>query len=106
MIKERKFNIHPDVLSCLVHLRLRSELGVRSSESKADKSGDGEGKGHSKSRAAARRAKGKSTDLPHLSKKAKKAFKERQEIAKEMREAAADVDKQERAANVGFINSL
>lgn len=99
MVKERKFNIHPEVLSCLVHLRLKSELAVRASESKADKPGDHDGKVYSKGRVAARRAKGKTTDQPHLSKSAKKALKERQEIAKEMREAAADVDKQERDAN-------
>jgi nucleolar complex protein 3 len=26
MIKERKFQVHPNVLSCLLHLRLRTEL--------------------------------------------------------------------------------
>ncbi|KAI0798067.1 nucleolar complex-associated protein 3 [Abortiporus biennis] len=99
MIKERRFNVHPDVLSCLAYLRLKSELGVRASDSKADKHDGQEGKQYSKGRAAARRAKGKSTDQPHLSKKAKKTMKERQEIEKEMREAAAEVDKDERIAN-------
>ena len=97
MIKERKFNVHPDVLSCLVHLRLKTELDVRASETKADKP---EGKTYAKGRAAARRAKGKPTDQPHLSKKAKKALKENKEIAKEMHEAAAEVDKEERATHV------
>ena len=77
MIKERRFNVHPEVLSCLSHLRLKTELGVRASESKVDKPGNFTlGKG----RAAARRAKGKQTDQPHLSKKAKKALKEKKEI--------------------------
>ena len=53
-----------------------------------------------KGRAAARCAKGKATDQPHLSKKAKKVLKEKKEIEKEMQEAAAEVDKEERAANV------
>ncbi|RPD66048.1 nucleolar complex-associated protein 3 [Lentinus tigrinus ALCF2SS1-7] len=98
MIKERRYNVHPEVLSCLLHLRLKSELGVRASETKVDKeSGSGVGKALSKSRAAARRAKGKAVDQPHLSKKAKKALKERKEIEKEMHEAAAEVDKEERA---------
>ena len=105
MIKERRYNVHPEVLSCLLHLRLKSELGVRASETKVDKeSGSGVGKALSKGRAAARRAKGKAVDQPHLSKKAKKALKERKEIAKEMHEAAAEVDKEERAARVsGFF---
>ncbi|KAL6300168.1 nucleolar complex-associated protein-domain-containing protein [Sparassis latifolia] len=95
MIKERRFNVHPNVLSCLLCLRLKTELGVRASESRADKE---QGKTYSKGRAAARRAKGKSTATPHLSKNAKKALKERQEIQKEMREAEAEVDSEERAA--------
>ncbi|KAI0341699.1 nucleolar complex-associated protein 3 [Trametopsis cervina] len=96
MIKERRFNVHPEVLSCLTYLRLKTELGVRASESKADKP---ETKTFSKGRAAARRAKGKPTAQPHLSKKAKKVLKENKEIEKEMHEAAADVDKEERAVN-------
>ncbi|KAH9854145.1 nucleolar complex-associated protein 3 [Lenzites betulinus] len=95
MIKERKYNVHPEVLSCLLHLRLKTELGVRSSDSRADK--ESTGKGFSKGRAAARRAKGKTVDQPHLSKKAQKVMKERKEIEKEMHEAAAEVDKDERA---------
>ncbi|KAI0374803.1 nucleolar complex-associated protein 3 [Pilatotrama ljubarskyi] len=95
MIKERKYNVHPEVLSCLLHLRLKTELGVRASESKADK--EPSGKPMAKGRAAARRAKGKKTDQPHLSKKAKKVMRERKEIEKEMHEAAAEVDKEERA---------
>lgn len=94
MIKERKFNVHPDVLSCLLHLRLKTELGVRASESKADKGERGNAyvKG---------RAKGKKADQPHLSKKARKVLKEKKQIAKEMQEAEAEVDKEERAATVG-----
>ncbi|KAH7930810.1 nucleolar complex-associated protein 3 [Leucogyrophana mollusca] len=96
MIKERRFNVHPEVLTCLLHLRLKTELGVRSSESKADK-GE-QGKTHSQAKAAARRAKGKPTQLPHLSKRAKKAFKENKEIEREVREAEAEVDKEERSS--------
>ncbi|KAK7693590.1 hypothetical protein QCA50_003159 [Cerrena zonata] len=99
MIKERRFNIHPEVLSCLLTLRLKTELGVRASETRADKADDSNGKKFTKGRAAARRAKGKATDQPYLSKKARKVQKERQEIAKEMREAVAEVDKEERDSN-------
>lgn len=98
MIKERRFNVHPEVLSCLAYLRLKTELGIRASETKADRP---QSKSMAKGKAATRRAKGKPTDLPHLSKKAKKALKEKKEIAKEMQEAAAEVDKEERASNVG-----
>ncbi|KAI5986030.1 nucleolar complex-associated protein-domain-containing protein [Pisolithus orientalis] len=94
MIKERHFKVHPEVLSCLLHLRLKSELNVRASDTKVDTERP---KKHSQGRAASRRAKGKPTDQPHLSKKAKKAFKERKEIEKEVREAEAEVDKEERA---------
>ncbi|KAI0781022.1 nucleolar complex-associated protein-domain-containing protein [Trametes elegans] len=98
MIKERKYNVHPEVLSCLLHLRLKTELGVRASESRVDR--EPQGKSMSSGRAAARRAKGKKVDQPHLSKKAKKVQKERKEIEKEMHEAAAEVDKEERAVRV------
>ncbi|KZT11382.1 nucleolar complex-associated protein 3 [Laetiporus sulphureus 93-53] len=91
MVKERRFNVHPEVLSSLLHLRLKTELGVRSSESKADKEQQGRIQGK-------RKGKGKKVEQPHLSQKMKKALKERKEIQKEMREAEAEVDKEERAA--------
>jgi hypothetical protein len=97
-IKERRFNVHPKILTCLLHLRLKSELSVRSSESKADK-GDSV-KSYSKKRAAERRAKGKDTGQPHLTKKMKKALKEKKVIDREFREAEAEVDKEERATTV------
>ncbi|KAG1731914.1 CBF/Mak21 family-domain-containing protein [Suillus lakei] len=91
MIKERHFNVHPEVLTCLLHLRLKTELNIRASDSRADKNIQSKGK------AAARRAKGKPTEQPHLSKKAQKVLKERKEIEREMRDAEAEVDKEERA---------
>ncbi|KAG1905689.1 nucleolar complex-associated protein-domain-containing protein [Suillus fuscotomentosus] len=91
MTKERHFNVHPEVLTCLLHLRLKTELNIRASDSKVDKHMQSKGK------AAARRAKGKSTEQPHLSKKAQKVLKERKEIEREMRDAEAEVDKEERA---------
>ncbi|KAJ6547529.1 nucleolar complex-associated protein-domain-containing protein [Mycena capillaripes] len=95
MVKERRFNIHPTVLSCLLHLRLKTELGVRSSESHTDKPDPVKRSSYGKD--AARRAKGKPTAQPHLSKKARKALKEKKEIDREFREAEAEVDKEERA---------
>ncbi|KAJ7470731.1 nucleolar complex-associated protein-domain-containing protein [Mycena latifolia] len=95
MVKEKRFNIHPTVLSCLLHLRLKTELGVRASESQTDKPDPVKRSSYGKD--AARRAKGKPTAQPHLSKKARKALKEKKEIDREFREAEAEVDKEERA---------
>ena len=100
MIKEQRYNVHPNVLSCLLHLRLKTEHGVRSSVSKADREPI---KQISKGRAAARRAQGKTTDQPHLSKKAKKALKEKKDIEREFRDAEAEVDKEERSNMVSTV---
>ncbi|KAJ3738316.1 hypothetical protein DFH05DRAFT_1611575, partial [Lentinula detonsa] len=89
--------VHPAVLSRLLHLRLKSELGVRASESKADKTDKG-AQTRSKGKDAARRAKGISSDQPHLSKKPRKALKEKKEIVREFRDAEAVIDQEERAS--------
>ncbi|KAJ3779350.1 nucleolar complex-associated protein-domain-containing protein [Lentinula raphanica] len=95
MIKEKRFNVNPTVLTCLLHLRLKSELGIRSSESRADKP-NSEFRFHR--RDTARRAKGKSVDHQYLNKKARKALKEKKEIEREFRDAEAEIDKEERAS--------
>ncbi|KAG8217486.1 nucleolar complex-associated protein-domain-containing protein [Butyriboletus roseoflavus] len=95
MVKERHFNVHPDVLTCLLYLRLKSELGVRASDSRVDKEEKTEM--NTKGKTAGRRNKGKSTERPYLSKRAKKAVKEKKVIEREVREAEAEVDKEERA---------
>ena len=98
MIKEKHFNIRPEVLTPLLHLRLKTELSFPPPESQTSKR---EGpKLHSKGKAAARRAKGKPTTQPHLSKNARKAFKEKKQIERELREAEAEVDEEERATTV------
>lgn len=94
MIKGKKFKIHPAVLGCLLHLRLKTELGIRASESKADKEPEKRPKS---------KRKGEESERPHLSKKARKVLKERKEIQREFREAEAEVDKEERVANVRTI---
>ena len=99
MIKEKRFHIHPKLLSCLVHLRLKTELKTLTSDSKMDKAVT-KSKSYSRGKAAARRSKGKSTDQPHASKKARKAMNEQKEIDRELREAEAEVDKEERNARV------
>ncbi|KAF8959052.1 nucleolar complex-associated protein-domain-containing protein [Flammula alnicola] len=89
MVRERHFKVHPNVLSCLLHLRLRTELGVRASSTHADKP-------EQRQQRQPRHMKAKKPEQVHLSKKAKKAYKEQKEIDKELREAGAEVDKEER----------
>lgn len=97
MIKERKFAVHPNALTCLSHLRLRSELGgIRASETKAEKE-DAKPKWESRSKLDRKRAKGKKVEAPHLSKKARKVMKEKREIEGEMQAAEAEVDREEKA---------
>jgi len=93
MIKERHFKVHPNVLGCLLHLRLRTELGVRASDRSVDKPELNKKDKH---------MKGKKAQPVHLSKKAKKALKEQKEIHKELREAEAEVDKEERKTTVSY----
>ncbi|GJJ12218.1 hypothetical protein Clacol_006459 [Clathrus columnatus] len=95
MIKERHFMIHPNVLSCLLHLRLKSDLnGVRASETKAEKEDQ---KGMSLSKVDRKRAKGKKVAQPHLSKKTRKVIKERKEIEEQLRDAEAEIDQEDKA---------
>jgi nucleolar complex protein 3 len=101
MVKERKFSIHPNVLSCLLHLRLKSELGgVRASETKAVTEGTNQVNRESRIKLDRKRAKGKKVEKPHMSKKAVKALKEKKEIEEQMQEAEAEVDREERASMV------
>ncbi|KZO99597.1 NOC3p-domain-containing protein, partial [Calocera viscosa TUFC12733] len=85
MIKERKFHVHPNVLSALLSLRLKTELG-RPVEEDRERGKKERGKGSEK-------AKQKKV---HLSKKQKMALKETREIQKEMAEAEELVDIEER----------
>jgi nucleolar complex protein 3 len=94
MIKDRKYNVHPNVLGILLHLRLKSELRTRASETKTEP----EPKSHPKQRKSSQ----KKGDGVHLSKKAKKALKEKRAIQKEFQEAEAQVDEEERAAKASF----
>lgn len=89
MVKERHFKVHPNVLACLLYLRLRTELGVRASNTHADKPEE-------RQKRLPRHMKPKKPEPVHLSKKAKKAYKEQKEINKELQEAGAEVDKEER----------
>jgi nucleolar complex protein 3 len=100
MIKERRFNVHPNVLTCLLHLRLKTELGVRASEAKVEREEIKREKVKQ-----GKKSKGQGAVSTHISKKARKALKERKEIEKEMKEAEASVDKEERTSNVSRDSS-
>lgn len=107
MIKECHYNVHPNVMFCLLDLRLASELGgVRASQSKVDK--DVQPNFLPKGKTSIRKENGHAAKKPHLSKKAKKNLKESQAIEAEMREAEAEVDREERknTVNVYSIESI
>ena len=91
MIKERKFQVHPNVLSCLLHLRLRGELDAmrrgRGSKTKGQDHEHTKGKGIFKS----------DIRKKWQTKNQKKREKEMKEVQKEMAEAEAEVDTEERA---------
>ena len=93
-IKEQKFQVHPNILSCLLHLRLRGELDAL----RQGKNSRSNGKGRD-------RAKGDVAFKSEVRKKwqtknQKKREKELKEVAKEMAEAEAEVDKEVRAQTV------
>ena len=97
MIKERKFQVHPNVLSCLLHLRLRGELDAM----RRGKSSKVKGQEHELT-------KGKGTFKSDIRKKwqtknQKKREKEMKEVQKEMAEAEAEVDTEERAQIVKIL---
>ena len=92
MIKERKFQVHPNVLSCLLQLRLRGELdSMRDGKNKRPQKGQkGDINGNGKKFKSDIRKKWQT-------KNQKKREKEQKEAEKELAEAEAEVDKEERA---------
>ena len=93
MIKESKYRVNPNVLSCLLHLRLKTEIGVRASKTSAEKQ-------PAKNKSKEKRGKGTAATQAHLSKKAKKVLRENEIIRKDMREAEVEVNKEERDKTV------
>lgn len=89
MIKERKFQVHQNVLSCLLHLRLRIELTHMRDPKKKGKFGKRPDKVEKKYKSEVRKK--------WQTKNQRKKEKEMKEIDKEMAEAAAEVDVEERA---------
>jgi len=97
MIKERKFQVHPHVLSCLLHLRLRGEL---------DKMRQGKNsKSHGKSRDQMKEKGIFKSEIRKQwqTKNQKKKEKEMKEVQKERAEAEAEVDKEERSQIVSQV---
>jgi nucleolar complex protein 3 len=107
MTKERKFQIHPDVLSCLLHLRLHTELEQMVANKKADK---GKGKkfaGRDKDKDHKEKEKFKSEiKKKWQTKNQKKKEKEMKEVEKDMKEAEAEIDLEERAQVVSPLSGL
>lgn len=95
MIKERKFQVHPNVLGSLMHLRLRYEL----EQMRDGKNSKGKGfKGKGKAGEDMVKPKFKSEIRKKWqTKNQKKRERELKEVAKEQAEAEAEVDKEERA---------
>ncbi|WVR00141.1 hypothetical protein IAU59_007283 [Kwoniella sp. CBS 9459] len=93
MIKERHFQVNPNVLSCLLHLRLRGELDAM----KRGKNAKG-GSGDKKKDDPLKGKQFKSEIRKQwATKNQRKREKEMKEVQKEMAEAEAEVDKEERA---------
>lgn len=96
MIKERKFQVHADVLFCLLQLRLRGELDKMRKGNNSKPVGRDEdrmkGKGKFKSKIREQ----------WQTKNQKKKEKEMKEVQKDLAEAEAEVDKDERAQIVGL----
>lgn len=83
MMKTRDYDVREEVLNAFFHLRLLSELSIKSSLTKADRPED-LSKLHGK--------KAKKEKAEHRSKKDKKLAKERRAVEKDMQEADAAVD--------------
>lgn len=105
MIKERKFQVHPNILSCLLHLRLRSELDMMRDAKK--KSGAGADRREKDKKGSKEKGKFKSEIRKKWqTKNQKKREKEMKEVEKEMGEAAAEVDLEERASVVCLLRRI
>lgn len=97
MIKERKFQVHPNVLSCMLHLRLRTELthmrANRKDRARKGKFDKRRGKGKDKDEGPKYKSE---VRKKWQTKNQRKREKEMKEVEKEMAEAEAEVDQEER----------
>lgn len=93
MIKERKYRVNSNTLSCLLHLRLDTGVGVRASNLLAEKQ-------PVKNKGKEKYGRGTASRKIHLSKRVRKVVKEKEAIRSEMKEAEMEVDKEERSKAV------
>ena len=93
MTKESKYRVNPKVLSCLLHLRLKTEIGVRASKTSVERQ-------PMKTKSKDKHKKGAAVRQTHLSKKAKKVLKEKGAIRRDMKEAEGEVDREDRNKTV------
>lgn len=75
---------------------------MRASDARVDKDQPAKQRYHGHDKRMGKHSKVKAKDKLHISKKARKEKKEKKEIDTEMREAEAEVDKEERANNASF----
>lgn len=111
MIKERKFLVHPNVLSCLWYVKVRA---AQSKDDKVrpkrrwDKDRDWRkkaerGKGVNKGKEKLETGEWADKKREWRTKKMRKDMKERKEIEKDMEEAEAEVDEEEAGRNVSTL---
>ncbi|KAH9821804.1 CBF/Mak21 family-domain-containing protein [Melampsora americana] len=99
IIKARNYAVHPEVLACLLHLKLKDEIssGTRASTERIHKA-DGSRTGKLPWKERVKHKKDK-TQPVILSKKAKKAIRDRRGIEKEIQEAEETVKVEEKERN-------
>ncbi|CAG8659239.1 18144_t:CDS:2, partial [Racocetra fulgida] len=95
MIKTKSYVVHEEVLNTFLHLRLKEELSVKALNNKDSVNIKTKGK---------KRKFDKQGSKKHLSKKLRKLYKERKEVEKEMKEAEAVVNREEREKTVGYFH--
>jgi len=94
-IKARSFQVHPALIGSFLFLRLSSDLkGIRASGDRISREGNIQKRRPLNKKQAELRK-------PHLSKKAKKAMKDKREVEKEFAEAEMTVSAEEKQKEVG-----
>ena len=99
VIKSRSFRVHPALLSCFLHLRLRDSLGgIRASGDRVDRP-DKRLKGRVNKFAQKAPKKGQANPS-HVSKKMRKSLKEKEAVQQEYAEAEMAITSEEKQKEV------
>lgn len=85
LVKSKKFNVREQVLQTFLYLRLKDELKLPEKDDEGNK------------------IKKRKKNLPHLTRKARKVYKENKEVEKELKEYEATVDLEKRQKMVRLI---